>query len=410
MNILLVAEVSIAQVIGGAERVLHEQALGLAERGHAVRLLTRFPEEEKEARVVVGGIVETRYPVDRHGSISFFVSSMRNVRRAFATLARESRPDVLMIHQALPGLAVLGAFPRIPAVYVCHSIAHEEFEIRCRPTAGGVGRLWHRCQSEARKRVERIVLKRARRDVVLSEFMRRRILECHCITSDRIRVVPGGVDTETFCPVPDRRPARAALGLTDGDFVLFTVRNLQPRMGLGTMIRVMAHLRQEIPRLKLLIGGSGPLHAELDVLVKALGLEGSVRLLGFVPEDALPDHYRAADLFVLPTAQFEGFGLVTVEALACGTPVFGTPVGATEEILGKLDRSFVASGADTDSLAAGITALYRRFQADPSSLRARLSAECRALVLRDYTWGRHCAQLEAVLSEAIRDHPVSSCR
>lgn len=407
MNILLVAEVSIAQVIGGAERVLREQALGLAERGHAVRLLTRLPEGEKEARVVVRGIAETRYPVDRHGSISFFISSMRNVRRAFATLARENQPDVLLIHQALPGLAVLDTSQRIPAVYVCHSLSHEEFETRYQPPSGMMGRLWHRCQSEARERIERVVLKRARCAVVLSDFMMRRIRKCHCIRSDRVRVVPGGVDTETFRPVPDRRPARAALGLTDGDFVLFTVRNLQPRMGLDTLIRAMVRLRQEIPRLKLLIGGSGPLHAELGALVKASGLEGNVRLLGFVPEDALPDHYRAADLFVLPTTQLEGFGLVTVEALACGTPVFGTPVGATEEILGKLDRSLIAAGADAESLAAGVAALHRRLSADPS-VRARLSAESRALVLRDYTWGRHCARIEAVLSEALCDHLVSS--
>ncbi len=407
MNIVMVAEVSMAQVIGGAERVLREQAQGLAERGHTVRLLTRLPEGEKEERIVVGGIAERRYPVARRGPIAFLISSMRNARHVFTTMARENQPDVLLVHQALPGLAVLRAFLRIPAVYVCLSLAHEEFETRNRPPSGVMGWVWYRCQSTARKWIERMALQRAQRIVVLSEFMRRRVTACHHIMDDRVRVVPGGVDTEMFCPAPDRRAIRAALGLADGEFILFTVRNLQPRMGLGALIHAMARLSAAIPRIRLLIGGSGPLHAELDALVKALRLEECVRLLGFVPEDALPGYYRAADVFVLPTAQLEGFGLVTVEALASGTPVLGTPVGATEEILGKLDPSFIAAGSDAASLASGIADLHRRLTADPA-LRERLSAECRALVLRDYTWEHHCERIEAILPEAFGLHAMVS--
>src|SRR5207249_11624167 len=59
--------------------------------------------------------------------------------------------------------------------------------------------------------------------------------------------------------------------------------------------------------------------------------------LGFIPDETLPSYYHAADVFVLPTRELEGFGLVTVEALACGTPVLGTPVGATPEVLSGLE-------------------------------------------------------------------------
>jgi glycosyltransferase involved in cell wall biosynthesis len=97
---------------------------------------------------------------------------------------------------------------------------------------------------------------------------------------------------------------------------------------------------------------------------------------------------------------------VTVEALACGTPVFATPVGATEEILGNLDRSLLAEGTDADALAKGIAALYRRLAAEPA-VRERLARAGRALVLREYTWSRHCANLEGVLSEAIQSRSVA---
>ncbi len=400
MKILLVAEVSIVQIIGGAERVLREQASGLAARGHAVRVLTRLTEGEKEEQVAVGGISETRYPVDRRTAVSFFISSARNARRAGVSLARESRPDVLLIHQALPGLATAGCLSGVPSVYTCLSLAHEEFDTRNRLPSGIGGRMWHRCQSLVRRRIERAALHRARRVVVLSDFMRRRIAECHRVEAKRMLLIPAGVDTNIFSPLPDYRSSRPALGLKREQFVLFTVRNLVPRMGLDALLRAMVRLRQTVPHIQLLIGGSGPLRSELETQVKTLDLERCVRFLGFVPEDVLPEYYRTADVFVLPTAQLEGFGLVTVEALASGTPVLGTPIGATNEILGRLDASLLAMGPDAGSLATGIATLYRRFAADPAA-RARLAEAGRTLVLHDYTWNRHCERIEAALLQVV---------
>lgn len=401
MKILLVAEVSIARVIGGAERVLREQALGLAARGHAVRVLTRAGTQDMESRVSVEGVEETRYPVDRRTAMSFFISSMRNARRAGVSLARESRPDALLIHQALPGLAVAECFPGVPSVYTCLSLAHEEFDTRNRPPSGIGEWMWHRCQSLARRRIERVALNRAWRVIMLSDFMRRRIAECHRVEAERMLLVPAGVDTRIFSPIPDYRLSRPALGLKREQFVLFTVRNLVPRMGLDALLRAMVRVRQTIPHVQLLIGGCGPLRSELEAQVKTLDLEGCVRFLGFVPEDALPGYYRAADVFVLPTAQLEGFGLVTIEALASGTPVLGTPVGATDEILGRLDASLLAAGPDAESMATGVEALHRRFTADPEA-RMRLAEAGRSLVLREYTWTRHCERLEAILADVIR--------
>lgn len=406
MKILLVAEVSIAQVIGGAERVLREQALGLASRGHAVRVLTRAGTQDRESRVVVEGVEETRYAVDRRTAMSFFISSARNARRTCALLTRESRPDVLLVHQALPGWAASGCLPGVPSVYTCLSLAHEEFDTRNRMPAGMGGEMWHRCQSLARRKIEQRMLNRAQRVIVLSDFMRRRIADCHRVVAERMLLIPAGVDTRIFSPIPDYRSSRPAFGLTREQFVLFTVRNLVPRMGLDTLLRAMVRVRQAIPRVQLLIGGSGPLRSELEAQVKTLDLEGCVRFLGFVPEDALPEYYRAADVFVLPTAQLEGFGLVTIEALASGTPVLGTPVGATDEILGRLDASLLTAGPDAESMATGIEALHRRFTGDPAA-RARLADAGRTLVLRDYTWSRHCERTEAALLQVVGGHQVS---
>jgi glycosyltransferase involved in cell wall biosynthesis len=407
MNILMVAEVSLLNVIGGAERVLREQALGLADRGHTVRVLTRMGEGESARRVMVQEVEEVRYSVDRSHPIAFFLSSIRNAREAAAALHRESPVDVVVAHQSLPAVGLPGWLDSgIPLVAVSLSPAHEEYEIRNQPSHGAAGRLWYWCQSSTRKWVERAVLRRASRVIVLSDFMRRRIIWSHRVRPALIVAIPGGVDTDVFSPTADRRAVRARLGLDEGAFVLFTVRNLECRMGLSALIGAVAHLRAKIPGVQLLLGGSGPLRAELEAQVKTLGLEGNVRCLGFVPEKDLPDHYRAADLFVLPSSHLEGFGLITIEALACGTPVFGTRIGATAEILGKADYCLLSSGTDAESLAGGIWELHRWFVAEPEA-RIRLAEAGRALVLRDYTWSRHCERVEAVLQQIVSGRQVA---
>jgi glycosyltransferase involved in cell wall biosynthesis len=123
-------------------------------------------------------------------------------------------------------------------------------------------------------------------------------------------------------------------------------------MGIEELIRATGLL--EGADVDLAIAADGSLEPELRRLTSELGLDGRVRFLGRVTEPQLRDLYRAADLFVLPTVAYEGFGMVTVEALASGTPVVGTPVGATPELLEPLDPRLVATGFDAPSLAAAI--------------------------------------------------------
>src|SRR5205814_7616551 len=129
------------------------------------------------------------------------------------------------------------------------------------------------------------------------------------------------------------------------------------------------------PDVQLLLGGAGSLREPLEAQARASGLDKHVSFLGFVPEVELPAFYQAADVFVLPTRELEGFGLVTVEALACGTPVLGTRVGATPEILAPLSPSLIFRGLAPETLADDLTGLLERLT-DPADA-ARLRAECR---------------------------------
>ncbi len=400
MNVFFLADVSAVTVIGGAERVLQEQALGLGRLGHRVSAIVRAPAGDERPQVTLGAVQEYRYQVSRDHEWGFVLSSMRGSVRMVDEAGRTGFPDAAIVHQSMAGLGpILARRSAIRGwIYVCHSLAHEEYMTRTKPRTGLLARARWTANARLRRWCERVVIRRCARIVVLSEFMKQRVMRSHGLDAERIRVIPGAVDIERFRPPDDPVAVRDRLGLPQKNVILFTVRNLVPRMGLENLLRAVAGLGPERQDLLLLIGGDGPLRASLQNLIDELGLAPSVRLLGFVPEPDLPGYYQAADLVVMPTHELEGFGLVTVEALACGTPVVGTPVGAIPEILARVDPRLVAEGSDGPALAEALRRILRRFRDQPGE-QERLSRRGRELVLTDYTWDRHNRQLDQVLRD-----------
>lgn len=400
MNILLLSEVSAERVIGGAERMLRGHALNLRERGHRVGLISRAPVGDLRTVVWIEGAIERRYEVSRRNEAAFVWSSIRNSLRAFDLMASPARPDVAVLYQSLAGLGpIRGRFRLAGAwVYMCLSLAHEEYLSRTLPAVSAVDAVRRAVNARARLWIERMVMRRCEAVIVMSEFMRRRVMAVHGIRNDKIRMLPGAADPSCFSPAGHRPAVRHELKLPASRTILFTVRNLVPRMGLEHLIKAVGLLDEERPDLLLLIGGEGPLRDSLDRLIRGLGLVEHVRLLGFVPEEQLSRYYQAADLVVMPTLQLEGFGLVTVEALACGTPVLGTPVGAIPEVLSRVDPMLIAEGTDEGALAAAIRRVLQRFRENPDE-RARLSGRGRELIAQEYNWTTHAAELERILRD-----------
>jgi glycosyltransferase involved in cell wall biosynthesis len=213
---------------------------------------------------------------------------------------------------------------------------------------------------------------------------------------EKIVRIPGGVDPERFKPHPDRRALRRALGIDESSLVLLTVRRLVPRMGLDNLLEAVALLKPRFPELKLLIGGVGGLRDRLEALSAAKGLRETVKFLGAISEADLPAYYQAADLFVLPTLALEGFGLATLEALACGTPVVGTPAGATPEILAPLEPRLVAADVSAKAIAEAVRgAIEGQLTAD--AMRER----CRLYIERGYSWNPCVDRHEALYMQCL---------
>jgi SAM-dependent methyltransferase len=224
--------------------------------------------------------------------------------------------------------------------------------------------------------------------------------------------IPGGADLHRFRPADDRAGVRAQLGLPKEAPLLLTVRNLEVRTGVDTLLRAMPRVLSRREDAQLLIAGAGSLRAELETLAASLGIATQVRFLGFVPDAELPLYYQAADCFVLPTRELEGFGLVTVEALACGTPVLGTPIGATPELLDPLDPTLVFDAATPEAIGDGVLRFLDRVERDPGAIE-RLRQAARAHVERRYDWTQTVGSLEGALAGLVRDAatplPAAAC-
>ena len=379
--------------------MLWEQSSRLVARGHDVRVVCRAQPASDASVTERQGVRIRGFAVDRRTARGFMLSSMLGARRAVALELEKDRADVVHVHQPLAGYGVLTspAVRGLPRLYSFHSPAPLEYRSRRGMTAhhrdGVAGRLGF----AALWGLERACLRRATAIQVLSDYSSELLWKLYRISREKVVKIPGAVDTASFRPAEDRAAVRKALDLPAERSLLLTVRNLEGRMGLDLLIRTMAILTQNMPEALLLIGGAGTLRRELESLSNALGLRERVRFLGFIPDAALPLYYQAADVFVLPTRELEGFGLVTVEALACGTPVLGTPVGATPEILVPLSPALVFRGLAPETMAEDLRRFLEAERRDPEA-HARLRAACRRHAEAHYAWDRTIDALEDELS------------
>jgi glycosyltransferase involved in cell wall biosynthesis len=230
--------------------------------------------------------------------------------------------------------------------------------------------------------------------------MKQKIQHIHQIPANHVVVNPGGVDLKRFRPFGNRKQIKSELGLPENTIHLLTVRNLEPRMGLDNLLKSIKILKHKILKVHLTIGGEGPEKDGLQKLIEKFGLMDEVTMTGFIPAEQLPKFYAAADFFILPTSDLEGFGLVTPESMACGTPVLGTPVGGTKEILSPFNSRFLFKDSSPEAMATGIESAINHYFNDQNEFN-KLRLSCREYVEKNYSWQRHTKQLISIIAEAI---------
>ncbi|MGQ0803219.1 MAG: glycosyltransferase [Actinomycetota bacterium] len=238
--------------------------------------------------------------------------------------------------------------------------------------------------------------------VASTDEEREQLVALYGADRDRIEIVPPGVDHRVFAP-GDRDAARGALGLEPTDRILLFVGRIQPLKGAGLAVRALAELGDARTTLLVVGGPSGPEgEAELDrlhALVTELDLGAQVRFVPPQPHDELAVYYQAADVCLVPS-RTESFGLVALEAAACGTPVVAADVGGLRSLVDDGHTGFLVEGRSAHDYAAPVALLL-----DDAELAHELGRNG-ARRAAGYTWSITAARLRRLYGDLAIREPV----
>jgi D-inositol-3-phosphate glycosyltransferase len=384
---------------GGMNVYVLEAATELARRGVAVDVFTRTTTaslppvvhvaDGVEVRHIAAGPYEGLAKEDLPGQLCAFAAGMMRV----AAHAPPGYYDLVHSHYWLSGQVGWLAADRwdVPLVHTMHTMAR----VKNRLLAEGDSP-----EPPGREIGEAQVVEAADRLVANTEREASELVELYGADPAKVVVATPGVDLATFRP-GSRAAARAALGVpADAALVLFVGR-IQPLKGPDVLVRAAAELARRLPALadRLVVGilggasGSGVRHPMgLDRLAADLGIGAATRFVPPVDRATLAQWYRAADLVAVPSHN-ESFGLVAVEAQACGTVVVAADVGGLPTAVG--DAGVLVPGHRTEDWADALGALL----VDP--IRREALAERAVRHASGFGWARTAERLHDVYAEAM---------
>ena len=230
----------------------------------------------------------------------------------------------------------------------------------------------------------RRVLSGAKQVIANSHNTARILREEWNISPERLTILHPGVDTERFKPAPRNATLRERLGWGDRPVVL-TVGRLQKRKGHDMLIRALPAIRNQTPGVLYAIVGDGEERRALESLTDELGLHQHVQFRGEPSDEELIECYQQCDLFALPNREvsrdIEGFGMVLVEAQACGKAVIAGASGGTAETMLAKRTGELVSCIDPNEVASAIV----RYLREPALLH-RIGQEGREWALAEFDW------------------------
>lgn len=248
-------------------------------------------------------------------------------------------------------------------------------------------------RSTPRKWLRRLVLRRAEAVFSVSHFTASRVSKCMGRSRRASFVIPNGVNTEDFYPVLSADEP--------GPFRIFSVCRLEPHKGIDTALAACAELKKRGLPFVYRIAGTGPDFLRLRQLTEQYGITDEVEFLGDVKD--LRAYYQSCDVFLLLSreipgaAAVEGFGLVFLEAAACGKTAVGTWCGGIPDAVIDGETGLLVAPEDVMGAAAALEKLYR----DPAG-RERLARAATARAIEDLSWSHVARRLSTAMTEATR--------
>ncbi|MFA5867069.1 MAG: glycosyltransferase [Actinomycetota bacterium] len=306
-----------------------EQALNLVDQGMDVSVVTARIFREDPVFVQEGPLKVYRFRFPTEQKILAEYEYIPVIRMCFYVasailkvwrVARRDRVDLIHAHWAIPTgfpSVIAGMLVRRPVVLTAH-----DKDISTMADANRAVRM-----------LIHYTLRRVSRIIAVTETVRQEIIKRFPdVDTDKIDVIPLGIDHDLFIPMP-RREARQALDLPQDKKILLFVGGLLEIKGIMVLMEAAPHILPNHPEARLIIIGDGPLRGEIEAIIKQHKLEKQISLLGPKPHEELPQWMAAADAFVLPHLPSQGLGMVSAEALAMRLPVIVSNVAGFPEVI-----------------------------------------------------------------------------
>jgi D-inositol-3-phosphate glycosyltransferase len=382
---------------GGLNVYVREIATAFSERGIATDVFTRRQSADDPTVEPLADLSRVVYlPAGRSlDKYSLFTEVPAFARRIADFAAREGTSyDMLFSHYWLSGEVACLLRPRLAPTWA--HVAHTLGLVKNRTLAVGA-----RPEPQLRIQVEAEIAHEADLLVASTDDERNDLVELYGADPERVYVVPPGVDLSLFQPL-DRAEARRKIGYSEGRLLLFVGR-LERLKGVEVAIRALAFLRdRKHDDVRLLILGADSKDGDesemerLKAIATSVGVRDRVDFLGSVAHHELPFFYSAADAVVMPSYS-ESFGLVGLEAQACGRPVVGSDVTGLRSVVRDEVSGYLVAGHDPAAYAERIGRLLE----DPE-LAQQMGRRGRLLAQR-FSWSRTADRLEQLFEGAVAE-------
>ncbi len=363
---------------GGMSVYIRELARELGKQGHLVDVYTRVHDPKDRQTYELGqnarlihlraGEDEEIHKLAVYSHLPDFVCNLERFRKH-----NNLQYDLIFSHYWLSALAgaYLQQWWHVPHITMFHTLGAVKNAIK-----EGAYLALGEAEPELRIETERGLVQKCHHIIAPTEREKEELIRHYGASSEKISVVPCGVNLEQFKAL-DKTQARQYLSFGNDKIILFVGR-IDPLKGIDKLIKALPYLRN-IQGLRLVVIGGGE-HSQREIeqlrkLVCDLKIQNSVNFLGLVKHAQLPYFYSAADACVVPS-YYESFGLVTLESLACGTPVVATDVGNHKNVIRQGETGYVVIDNTPRHLADKIALLLSRPSTDTKSaqlIRATVS-------------------------------------
>jgi D-inositol-3-phosphate glycosyltransferase len=363
--------------LGGIETIVREQGLRLARQGQQITVVSSRTSRYESSDSVVDGIRVRRVPafnlLERRFGVPYPIFSPSGADILSQEIAGA---DICLIHSA-------GFMSSFTAATLCRQkdvpyVVYQEYTPIPYPNP-----LLRCMQRYNDLLMSRFVIQHAGEVLCISRHVQDYVSQ---LASRSTSLLYGGVDHERFIPHRRSKPTER--------FTVLTVRRLVYKNGVDVLLAAAKILSSDA-RIRFVIVGDGPERARLEKYIARHGL-ANCTLTGSIPFDLIPDCYRTADIFVLPSLS-EGLGLAILEAMASGLPVIVTKSGGPVELVQNGDNGFIVDTDAPEQIAGRISQI-----ANDALLAAHMGARSRELVMRDFNWDIHLDTLVAVLVKTAR--------